>query len=114
MLIAGDPSGRTPDWLMIIYTDHHPGCTKSPFTTCRVRGVYHYPDHPDFSSEAEYTFAPFGSTSLLQKLYVAVKSLFDLFYVQVECTWASKDAQMGFVQVTETSMDKELKKLSRT
>ena len=27
-------------------TDHPPGPTLSPFTTCRVRGVYYYPDPP--------------------------------------------------------------------
>ena len=30
-------------------------------------------------------------------MYVSVKSFFVLFSVQLECTWASKDAQVGFV-----------------
>ena len=45
----------------------------------------------DLRPEAGYTFDPFGSTNLLQKVYVCV------FYVQLERTWASKDAQAGFV-----------------
>ena len=95
----------TPDW----FDDHL--CRPPPPSRlhqvaffdmhAQGEGVYHYSDLPDFSSEAEYTFAPFRSTSLLQKLYVAVKSLFDLCSVKVRCTWASQDAQMGFVQVTE-------------
>ena len=27
-------------------TDHRPGSTKSPFVTCRARGVYYFPDSP--------------------------------------------------------------------
>ena len=51
----------------------------------------------DLRAEAGYTFDPFGSTNLLQKVYVSVKSFFDLFSVQLERPWASKGAQVGFV-----------------
>ena len=53
----------------------------------------------DLRPEAGYTFAPFGSKHLLQKvyMYVSVKSFFVLLSVQLERTWASKDAQADFV-----------------
>ena len=46
----------------------------------------------DLRPEAGYTFDPFGSTNLLQKVYVCVceKFFFVLFSVQLERTWASK------------------------
>ena len=48
----------------------------------------------DLRPEAGFTFDPFGSTSLLQKVYLFVLHVFS---VQLECTWASKDDQAGFV-----------------
>ena len=60
----------------------------------------------DLRPEAGYTFDPFGSTSLLPKVYVSVKGVFVRFSVQVECTWASKDAQVGFVTERWTGVDK--------
>ena len=55
----------------------------------------------DLRPEAGFTFDTFGSTSLLQKVYVCVcerfLSYFVLFSVQLESTWASKDDQAGFV-----------------
>ena len=59
-------------------TDHHLGPTKSPFTTCRVRRCLLLPRSSmgtlllDVRPEAEFTFDPFGSTSLLHKVYVCV------------------------------------------
>ena len=52
----------------------------------------------DLRPKAGFTFDPFGSTSLLQKVYVCVcaKFLCSLF-VQLESTWASKDDKAGFV-----------------
>ena len=45
-----------------------------------------------------YTFEHLGAKIFCRKsMYVSVKSFFVLFSVQLEGTWASKDAQAGFV-----------------
>ena len=60
LLVVLRPQPRD-SWFFVgsFIKDHPPGPNKSPFMTCRVRGVYYYPDPPrllDLHPEAEHTF----------------------------------------------------------
>ena len=80
MLVVLTPQSK--DFFRIIITDHHPGSTKSPFTTYRVRGVLlprSSTDTPllDLCPEAEHTFAPFRDFLGMEHQQVTIK-----FYLQ--------------------------------